>query len=173
MGTLRRLTVAVLVDAAAAPAGANAGAPNAAGAAPADVERMTTLVKQAIGYDEQRGDSVSVITAAFQPEATGTPEDGPAVWRSPAAFGILKQVLGAALVALIVFTVLRPVARRIAEPPAVVPELVGGRPGALPGGAPLLQGMNPEQQMAAARNLVGQDPRRVAQTMRRWLEGDG
>ena len=166
IGTLSRLSVAVLVD--SKPAGQDAAAPTAE-----DIERMTTLVKQAIGYNEQRGDSVSVITAAFQiPAGEGT-TGGVPVWRNPALFGVLKQLLGVALVALIVFTVLRPVARRLALPPPPVADLVGGRPGALAGSAPLLQGMNPEQQIAAARNLVGQDPRRVAQTMRRWLDGDG
>jgi flagellar M-ring protein FliF len=93
---------------------------------------------------------------------------------------LLKQAFGVLLVALVVFTVLRPVARRLSEPgafgagPAVADLL--GRPGmaGLPGGgAPMLQGMNHEQQLAAARNLVGQDPRRVAQTMKRWLDHDG
>ena len=166
IGTLSRLSVAVLVD--SKPAGQDAAAPTAE-----DIERMTTLVKQAIGYDERRGDSVSVITAAFQAPAGEGTADGVPVWRNPALFGVLKQLLGVALVALIVFTVLRPVARRLALPPPPVTDLVGGRPGALAGSAPLLQGMNPEQQIAAARNLVGQDPRRVAQTMRRWLDGDG
>ena len=166
VGTLSRLSVAVLVD--SKPAGQDAAAPSAE-----DIARMTTLVKQAIGYDEQRGDSVSVITAAFQTPAGEGTTGGVPVWRNPALFGILKQLLGVALVALIVFTVLRPVARRLALPPPPVADLVGGRPGVLAGSAPLLQGMNPEQQIAAARNLVGQDPRRVAQTMRRWLDGDG
>lgn len=180
VGVLRRLSVAVLVDSSPA-AGADGGdAKQAAAPAAADVDRMTKLVKEAIGYDEQRGDTVSVITAAFHPEAEGAIPAGPPIWRSPALLGLLKQVFGVALVALIIFTVLRPVASRISEPgllggPALGTELLGGQGGAgsVPGAPPLLQGMTHEQQIAAARNLVGQDPRRVAQTMRRWLENDG
>jgi flagellar M-ring protein FliF len=173
--------VAVLVDAGPADsptAGADASA--AAALAAADVDRMTALVKQAIGFDERRGDTVSVISAAFQVEEPGEGEAGAPLWQSPVLLPLLKQVFGVLLVALVVFTVLRPVARRLSEPGAFaasppVADLLGrqglaGYPG---GGAPLLQGMNQEQQLAAARNLVGQDPRRVAQTMKRWLDHDG
>ncbi len=180
-GNLRRLSVAVLVDAGPATSPADAGSAGAA-AAPtaADIERMTGLVKQAVGFDEQRGDTVSVISAAFRAEEQGDDTAGMPVWRSPVLLTLLKQAFGVLLVALVVFTVLRPVARRLSEPgafaagPAVADLL--GRPGmaGLPGGgAPMLQGMNHEQQLAAARNLVGQDPRRVAQTMKRWLDHDG
>jgi flagellar M-ring protein FliF len=180
-GNLRKLSVAVLVDAGPATASADAGAAGAT-AAPeaADVERMTGLVKQAIGFDAQRGDSVSVISAAFQVEEQGEEVSGTPVWQSPVLLTLLKQAFGVLLVALVVFTVLRPVARRLSEPGAFAAGPAGadllGRQGVavLPGGgASMLQGMNHEQQIAAARNLVGQDPRRVAQTMKRWLDHDG
>ena len=184
LATLRRLSVAVLVDSTPSPAAAAEGADKAAekatAAAPVDTERMTKLVKEAVGFDETRGDTVSVVTAAFQsaPVAEGT--EGVPVWRNPALFQGLKQVFGVLLVALIVFTVLRPVARRVVEPDAfssapALPGLAGrdALPGSTVGVSGLMNGMPPEQQLAAARNLVGQDPRRVAQTMRRWLESDG
>ena len=140
-GNLRRLSVAVLVDAGPATSPADAGSAGAA-AAPtaADIERMTGLVKQAIGFDEQRGDTVSVISAAFRAEEQGEDTAGTPAWRSPVLLSLLKQAFGVLLVALVVFTVLRPVARRLSEPgafgagPAVADLL--GRPGmaGLPGG---------------------------------------
>lgn len=179
-GNLRKLSVAVLVDAGPAASPADAGSAAAAAPAAADIERMTGLVKQAIGFDEQRGDTVSVISAAFQVDEPGEELSGTPVWQSPVLLTLLKQAFGVLLVALVVFTVLRPVARRLSEPGAFAAgpagaDLLGrqgvaGFPG---GGAPMLQGMNHEQQIAAARNLVGQDPRRVAQTMKRWLDHDG
>ena len=179
LGNLRKLSVAVLVDAGAAATPADAGGAAPAPAA-ADVERMTGLVKQAIGFDERRGDTVTVISAAFQVEEPGEGVSGAPVWQNPMLLSLLKQVFGVLLVALVVFTVLRPVARRLSEPGAFAagapgPDLLArqGAAGFAGGGAPMLQGMNHEQQIAAARNLVGQDPRRVAQTMKRWLDHDG
>lgn len=178
IASLRRLSIAVLLD--SSPPQAEEGGPGEVAVPDAeDIERMTRLVKEAVGFDEGRGDTVTVVTAAFRPEPDSQALPGVPAWRSPILWTLLKQVFGVVLVALIIFTVLRPVARRLSEPgalsgglhpPLLTGDSVGG-PGA--GAAPLLQGMNPEQQIAAARNLVGQDPRRVAQTMRRWLQHDG
>jgi flagellar M-ring protein FliF len=56
-GTLKRLTVAVMIDSGAKPLPA------------AQVQRLTTLVQNAVGYDAQRGDSVAIENMPFaQPE---------------------------------------------------------------------------------------------------------
>ncbi|CAN5249289.1 flagellar basal-body MS-ring/collar protein FliF [soil metagenome] len=56
-GALKRLTVAVMIDSGAKPLPA------------AQIQRLTTLVQNAVGYDAQRGDSVAIENMAFaQPE---------------------------------------------------------------------------------------------------------
>ncbi len=73
-GAVQRVSVAVLVNERAgvpAPAGA-ASAP--AGAAPAgwspqEVERMAQLVRGVVGYDDKRGDLVTVVPARFEDAA--------------------------------------------------------------------------------------------------------
>ena len=80
-GRLKRLSVAVIVDnptPAAAPAAAGDVADAAAGPAPAaaasplsaeEVENLTRLVKDAVGFDQARGDSVNVMNAPFHQQA--------------------------------------------------------------------------------------------------------
>lgn len=98
-GTLRRITVAVVVDASPAP-----------GAAPrpaAEIERIAVLVKSAVGADEKRGDQVTVEAVPFlateAPPAAApatTPFDYKKHWKALAGAG------GAAVVLLVVATIL-------------------------------------------------------------------
>jgi flagellar M-ring protein FliF len=71
-GTIRRLSVAVAVDGATAPAGAN-GEPGAYTPRSAEeMQRIEQLVRTAVGFNAERGDQVSVINVRFPaPESTG------------------------------------------------------------------------------------------------------
>src|SRR5688572_5932849 len=62
-GRLKRLTVAVLVDNLRSTAAD--GTVNETAITPEQIENMTRLVKDAIGFNEQRGDSVSVVNQSF------------------------------------------------------------------------------------------------------------
>lgn len=57
IGTIRRLTVAVLVN-----ARPDSGQPTRT---PEDLSRVETLVRNAVGYDSTRGDQVSVVSVPF------------------------------------------------------------------------------------------------------------
>jgi flagellar M-ring protein FliF len=74
IGNVRRLTVAVLVNDKAAPA-AGAGAPSAATPrTAAELARIDTLVRNAVGIDSARGDVLSVVNVSFD-EALPTVQD--------------------------------------------------------------------------------------------------
>src|SRR5690606_28074626 len=94
-GTIERLSVAVLVD--DGPAGGEAEGEHEP-LTDADIERFTALVREAVGFRAERGDSVVVVKAAFRnvPESDAAPEVP--LWEQPAVREILKQVLGAVLV---------------------------------------------------------------------------
>jgi flagellar M-ring protein FliF len=177
-GRLKRLTVAVLVD--------NLRTTDDEGtvteaAIPAEqLENMTRLVKDAVGFDQSRGDSVNVVNASFKGELQ--PEDVPVdeipLWERPLVRDIAKLLSGLIVLLALVFTVLRPLVRgllaapRIAYVPAGMP---GGtveqqQAGALAGqSAPKL---DYEGQIAQARGLVTQDPARVAQVVKTWVGSD-
>ena len=49
----------------------------------AELQRIDALVKQAIGFDEQRGDMISVVNAPFAPGAAMEDMPGPPFWENP------------------------------------------------------------------------------------------
>ena len=183
-GRIKRLTVAVLLD-----NPVKTGADGKATAEPlstAQIDDITKLVKGAVGFDEARGDSVSVVNAAFKDEHQElTPESVP-LWQRPMVQDIARLVLGAVLLLAIALGVLRPLIRNLTTTTVVAggrPVLAGGEgggeaveggtagPGAgippvtAPPGTPLAY----EQQIVQAKTMVAQDPKRVAQVVKNWV----
>jgi flagellar M-ring protein FliF len=108
-GSVQRLSVAVVVDYRQRINGA--GEIERIPLRPEEMDYITTLVKEAVGFDAQRGDSVNVINASFVDENAFEPLPDPPVWEQPWLFDVLKQLLGVVLVMVLIFAVLRPVMR--------------------------------------------------------------
>lgn len=180
-GRIRRITAAVLVD------NLPQGAPDADGntrtrvLAPAELKRIETLVQQAIGFDAQRGDVVSVVNQPFAGGAVPDLEDGgPPVWQDPQARDLLRTLLGGLAVLLVVWFVLRPAFRQLLQPrphaqPVVRAELVDDEevpvaigPGASRG-ASAAHAMSFDDKLQVARSAVSNDPKRVAAVVRDWV----
>jgi flagellar M-ring protein FliF len=178
-GTVRRLSAAVVVD--------HRTSVNEEGAAVRtslgedEIERITQLVREAVGFDAERGDSVNVVNAAFTQAPEAEPMEEPSALAAIDIRGLLKQGLAVLVVLLLIFGVLRPVLRELASKgrmPAPAPALPqgaladdqltlgGGRQAALP------KGQNFETNLEAARSLAAQDPKRVAQVVRNWVTAE-
>ncbi|MGC9456692.1 MAG: flagellar basal-body MS-ring/collar protein FliF [Halothiobacillaceae bacterium] len=109
MGGIERLTVAVLVD---EPAVVDEEG-NETREAPtqAELDRITALVEQAIGLDNERGDRITVTSAPFVQEKIEMPE--PELWEHPMFWSTLKSA-GIGLALLIIFLmVVRPLLRAL------------------------------------------------------------
>jgi len=174
-GRLRRLTVAVLVDNVR-----SVGKDGKVTDTPLtkdQLDHVTQLVKDAVGFDEARGDNVNVVNASFTQEAPAAAEgelEKPKIWESPLFRDMAKIVAGLLVLLVLVLSVLRPLVKSLIGPvraaallpppqPAPAPALVGGKPAGVAAH---------EQQIAQARNLVSQDPKRVAQVVRDWVGKD-
>jgi flagellar M-ring protein FliF len=173
VGSIKRLSVGVLVD--------NRPPATARGESTPlteqEIASLTNIVKQAVGFDEARGDTISVINSAFQPSAAfAAPEPAP-MWENPQVWNIARQVLGGVLVLALAFFVLRPMMQVLTRPQPVAqaaatieysaqmqPAMLGGRAMGMP--------MGYEDRMVAARGVAGQDPRQVAQVVRNWVAED-
>jgi len=173
-GRVRRVTVAVLVDNIR-----QLGADGKAAERPLtkpEMEDITRLVKDAVGFNEARGDSVNVVNQPFLPQATETlkPEVIP-LWQRPWVRDVARLIAGALVLVALALGVLRPLIKNLSSHAlsAAAPEL-------LPPGAraqedrpmvPLAAGQSLayEQQLVQARGLVTQDPKRVAQVVRTWV----
>lgn len=152
-----------------------------------ELTRITNLVKEAIGFSAERGDSVNVINQSFTlpPAPEEMPE--PSLFASANLWDMAKQALAIAAVAFLIFGVLRPVLRELAAkgkaaPPAALLQgagqmaedqltLSGGaRPAGLPAGAGAGGGY--DSNLSAARTLAAQDPKRTAQVVRNWVAAE-
>jgi flagellar M-ring protein FliF len=171
-GRIKRVTVAVLLDNVHS-TGAD-GKETAQPLSATQIGDITRLVKSAIGFDEARGDSVNVVNAAFRNESvTLTPEAVP-LWQWPWVMYAVRLGLGAIVLLVLALGVLRPLLRNLTTASAGMAALAGGAPLTInavagesaPGAA---QPLAFEQQIVQARNLVTQDPKRVAQVVKTWV----
>lgn len=185
-GRLERLYVAVVIDnlRTTAPDGTVTETP----LTPEQIAQYTTLVRDAIGFDEARGDRVSVVNQGFLPVEKPEPVEfeGTPIWENPQVRDIAKLVSGLIIVVLLLLLVVRPLVRNLmasARPsgpgplPAGLQEVMGellAGAGQGAGGASGKPGtsMAYEQQIAQARSLVAKDPARVAQLVRDWVQKD-
>ena len=118
-GRVNRISVAVLVDGNYA-RGAN-GEPAYQPRDKEELDRISALVRTAIGFDQRRGDQVEVVNLRFA-ETPATPITEPSGWLSFLQFTKADlmhwvELLVMALLGLVVlFTVVRPLVRRILAP---------------------------------------------------------
>ncbi len=153
-----------------------------------ELDRFTALVKEAVGFNVQRGDSVNVVNSSFipAPEPEAVPE--PSLMEQPWIWDVARQAVGVLGFLLVVFAVLKPVMRSLAEKggqsaAALATAPAGGSPGGedqltLSGAnaqRAQLEGprMGYEQQLETAKAFVAEDPKRVAQVVKNWVAEDG
>lgn len=168
------------------------------------VERITALVKDAVGFDEKRGDSVNVVNSAWRGEPVPDAESliTIPIWERPWARDLAKILAGLIVTLVLVFSVLKPLLRQLTSAPkggsaasGTPPALAGpaggdgkstgagmGGAGAAPAeaagaiassAAASATTLAYEQQVAQARTVVAQDPARVAQVVKSWVQADG
>ena len=150
-----------------------------------ELTRLELLVKDSGGFNAARGDSVSVVNSAFLggPQELGEPD----FWRQPWFWEIVKQVLAGVFLLIVIFGVIRPIVRNLidrgkidenAEIEGELDELGSGDDmfgddkvtlaGAdeflLPGAS---EGF--ERQLDALKGLIAEDPARVAQAFKKWV----
>jgi flagellar M-ring protein FliF len=181
-GKLTRLTVAVVVD--------NKPAPDGKGGSVAlsaqELQHLTDLTKNVVGYDAQRGDSVTVINQAFSTDAAA--DSAPVAqpfWLRPGMLDLIKQGAGILIAVLIAFGLLRPLLKGLMRGPEPMPALAGPVPtvsvriaddereDSVRITSPHIQHMAYEQKIGAARKLAQENSKQVAQVVMNWVGDDG
>lgn len=186
MGGVRRLTAAVVVN-----YRQSTDAKGKVTMQPVSAEQLAqteALVKDAMGFDTKRGDTVNVVNSAFQgPDAVNAPVLP--LWKQPEMIELAKQGGKYALIGIVglylFFGVLRPSIRKLLRPePPPAPEVVAdvtadaGKPAALTDGeaaAPptLEQKANAhDRDLAFARQIAKQDPKVVATVVKSWISDE-
>jgi len=189
--SLRRLSVAVVLDDKITGTGPDGVAQTATWTAE-ELTNIGALVRDVVGFDAERGDSVTVINNRFAPVNIEEMEGVP-IWEQAWLTSGAKQVFGVLLVIGLVFGVLRPVLRNLASQGSQGKDLArtggGGQFNeldAVSGGGVsdkvtlsggddlLLAGPNEgyERQLNAIKGLIAQDPAKVAQVVKGWITED-
>ncbi len=171
MGGLKRLTVAVVVNHRRSVDTDGKAAMNPLGEA--EMTQITNLVKEAMGFNAERGDSVNVVNTPFAlPEVEQIPETP--LWKQPTTLQMGKDagrylLIGLALL-FIYLRVLKPMMKKISELPAPAPSAQA----ALPHGADVMA-LAPGQRsyqdnLSRAQKLANEDPRVVANIVKTWVD---
>ena len=174
-GEIASLSVAVLLDSNKAGTAADGSAAFSA----EQLSEFTRLAQNAVGFNEARGDTFTISSFAFRaPEPFELPPE-PGLLEQAWVWDLARQGVGVLLVLVLAFVVLRPIMRNLTRLPQADPMLLegatAGGPGQLGGGALPRVARIPggyDDRIAAARGLVGQDPRQVAQVVRSWVASD-
>lgn len=186
-GRLNRLSVAVVVDDQVKIDPATGDSTRAPWGAE-DLARFTRLVQDAVGFDASRGDSVSVINVPFAADRGEVIAEIP-FYSQPWFWDIIKQVMGVLFILVLVFGVLRPVLNNItgngkqnAGADGDMELGVLGLDGDLAndrvslGGPQSILLPSPSEgydaQLNAIKSLVAEDPGRVAQVVKEWINAD-
>ncbi|HEY9202211.1 MAG TPA: flagellar basal-body MS-ring/collar protein FliF [Gammaproteobacteria bacterium] len=182
-GSVERLTVAVLVDdRVVVEDGESVRTPLSA----EEIARITTLVQQTVGYDEERGDQVNVINASFTPleEIADLPE--PSLMDNKYVQLALKWIWPFLLILVVIFTILKPSISSLTNytpPRQALPRREGDEEGGneegntaaenvarlAHQGGPIPLPSGHDAKVDFAQSMVQQDAKKVANVVKDWI----
>jgi flagellar M-ring protein FliF len=152
----------------------------------AQLEKMNALVRDAVGFDKDRGDSVNLVNAPFAPVKNEL-GDLP-LWRQPEVIDVARSfawpVGTLALAALVLLGVIRPALKGLMQPGAgseergtrvdaveseqpARPQLIAARPSSEPAAV-----TDAELRLDDARKLTRDNPAAVANIVKAWMNGE-
>lgn len=154
-----------------------------------ELQRLTMLVRDAVGYSAARGDSVTVMNTAFAAEEQMEFE-APGFWEQPWFWDLMKQVLAGLVILVLVLGLLRPTLKSLSGGGRSERRGDSGEDGyegldGIEGGDALREAMHSQddlllpgatdsydRQLNALKGLIAEDPARVSQVMRQWVNVD-
>jgi len=149
----------------------------------ADLAKLTTLVREAVGFSQTRGDSLNVVNVPFNVEEKVVASELP-LWKQPENISMAKEA-GKALALLVgllvlIFACIRPAMKSLSARRDPIPPIDLNGPLATPD-AIYSPGMQMAQlpttstnnQLQQVRQLAQQNPATVANVVRTWVNKDG
>ena len=178
-GSVKRLSAAVVVN--YQPVADEKGVMSNKALSPEQIEQMTALVRETIGFSKDRGDSVNLMNTPFQVDAA--PAGDLPLWKQPEMQELARNMawpVGLALfAALVVVSLVRPGLKALGNPVPI--PIAGGQLDALEADEPqrlALSGANPgdptieQLRLEDARALALSNPVAVANIVKNWVNGD-
>jgi flagellar M-ring protein FliF len=131
------------------------------------MENLQALVREAMGFNEKRGDSLNVVNVAFS-QVELLPAEPTPTWQQPEAIALGKEVgkavLFLMLTLIVVFGVVRPALKAISSQPALL----------APDPTPTLEASPAKidaqaSQLDQMRQIARSDPATVANVVKAWV----
>lgn len=172
LGSIKRLSVAVVVN--HRKETDTSGKISFKPLSQAELTQVNDLVREAMGYNKERGDTLNVVNSPF---SIAEPEVIPETpfWKKPETVLLAKEtgkhLLIAAVLLYLAFGVLRPLLKNLAQARPATPVL----PEAMQDQAAALRNqmnLSYEQQLVAAKQLAQQEPKLVANVVKDWMSGN-
>jgi len=179
MGGVKRLSVAVVVNYKREPDADG----NMVSRPLNDAEKaqITDLVKEAMGYNKDRGDTLNVVNSPFAGAEKQVEPEVP-LWKRPESLDLAKQagkyLLAGIVLLYLFFGYLRPTLRKIGNPPPAAlpaPEEEEAALVQLSQSAPADAEPAPriyQSNLDLARNMAREDPKVVANVVKNWVNGN-
>ncbi len=178
MGGVKRINVAVVVN--NMPVVDAEGKTTYRPLTDAEKQQINDLARQAMGFNQERGDALAVVNSAFAQAAVEPLPEVP-VWQSATTIEYVKDALrfivGIVAMFLLYKKVLKPMFNKLTEPLA----LVSNRQQALPtlnsGNGEVIMEESPQiisrynQSLDSARQIAAENPRMVASVVSGWTSG--
>ena len=185
VGELRKITVAVVADDWLTID--DNGAEVRAELSDEDFALIRGIVSEAIGFNEERGDSVSVYNKSFQTVTVEAIPEMP-IWKQDWFVSLVKQGLAGIAILVLIFTVVKPTMKTLqgrlvdsgrnsnnqllALENSDASSNAGSSDSAtqqsIPNSHP-----NYVEQLAMAKQLVGKDSKQVAKVVKNWVANNG
>ncbi|HWT53460.1 MAG TPA: flagellar basal-body MS-ring/collar protein FliF [Rhodocyclaceae bacterium] len=170
-GEIRRLSVAVVVNTKTDDKGKTTPL------SPAEIKQITDLAREAMGYNQQRGDTLNVANASFSPAEKEAMADLP-LWKDPEIVGIGKEAFKYLLIAVLAWLVwsklIKPTLDRMAAADRARGEAKAGTSMMNADGEVVF--VDPqaafERKLADAKALAKDDPKLVAGIVKEWVGGN-
>ncbi|MGD9943422.1 MAG: flagellar basal-body MS-ring/collar protein FliF [Burkholderiaceae bacterium] len=171
-GTVKRLSAAVVINHRRSVDGD--GKASYAPLPPAELENINSLVREAIGFNRERGDSINVVNAPFS-EVELPKEVEPPIWQQPQNVALAKdlgkQLALVVLALIVIFTLIRPAMKTMARSVPAQPALTARIDDRLDLPAPAAAAL-PAPDTSRQAELLRQareNPATVANVVRNWI----
>lgn len=185
MGGIKRINVAVVVN--NMPEVGADGNTTYRALTDAEKQQINDLAKQAMGFNEARGDALAVVNSAFAQEAV-EPLPEVAIWQQPAFIEYVKDALrfivGIVVLMMLYKKILKPMFNKLTEPIALVKQqeqIANGNPGVSSlnsGNGETVMETDPQvissynQSLETAKQIASDNPRMVANVVSGWTSGN-
>lgn len=172
MGGVKRLSVAVVVNHRTELD--KSGKPLTRALTEEEKAQLTDLVKEAMGYNKERGDTLNLVNSVFVGTAPEAIPELP-IWKDPDNIALAKEtgryLLIAAAIAFLYFRQLKPLLGRLRNPAPPNAPLPGGpvEPVLSADGELLPAAPTKKNDLELARQVAKDDPRMVANVVKNWV----